>query len=304
MPRLPPQRAARLALALASAAAGLAAPPAGAETTPLRPGTPVLLSLEHHVTSAYTPVGSDVWLRVAEDVMSGDRIVIRRGTPVRGRLRHAADRAALGTSGSLTLGIDAVAAVDGQPLRVVASETRHGRDRSDTATSLGMFGVLPGLMWRGEHSYLPRGSVIRAEILFGRRIAPAAASEPAAPPPDGAAGLSVAGHRFSRAHAEPYRLDLGRDAILGRVEFSLQWNPAAMPATGDWRAALIAVDGDALAEPVRADAARRDSFAFEAWSVLRYCLDGTTTLRFRVVSPAGEAFETDYPVAVVLGRRK
>lgn len=290
------------AAALALAAWACSAP--AADTVQLRSGTPVLLALEHHVTSGYTPVGAVIHLRVAEDVMSGDQVVIRRGTPVRGRMSQAADRAMMGASGSMTIGIDSVPTVDGQQLRVVASETRHGRDRSNTASSLAMFGVVPGLMTRGEHSYLPRGSVLRAEILFGRRIAPAAAAEPpSAPTRDAAAGMTVARHRFSRSHAEPYRFDLGRDVKLGRVEFSLQWDPAFLPDTGGWRAALIAVDGEALAEPVPAAAARRDAFEFEAWSVLQYCLEGTTVLRFRVVSPAGQALEADYPVAVALGRR-
>ncbi|MGQ0429083.1 MAG: hypothetical protein ACT4UQ_04040 [Gammaproteobacteria bacterium] len=301
MDRLRPWMAAAAALALTVWACSAPA----AEAVQLRSGTPVLLSLEHHVTSGYTPVGAMIHLRVAEDVMAGDRVVIRRGTPVRGRMRQAAGHAMMGASGSMTIGIDSVPAVDGQQLRVVASETRHGRDRSSTASSLAMFGVLPGLVTRGEHSYLPRGSVLRAEILFGRRIATAAAAEPpAAPTHDDAAGMTVARHRFSRSHTEPYRLDLGRDVKLGSVEFSLQWDPAASSDTAGWRAALIAVDGKALAEPVHAAAARRDAFEFEAWSVLQYCLEGTTVLRFRVVSPAGEALEADYPVAVALGRRK
>lgn len=277
-----------------------ASQPASGETALVSSGTPVLLALEHHVTSAYTPKGSDIRMRVAEDVRVGDRIVIARGTPARGRMRNAGDIGMVGTSAGMTIGVDFVPGVDGQQLRVVSSESRQGRDRGNALAGWTIFWGLPGLMTRGMHAFLPRGTLFEAQVLFDRRVAvglPAAAPLPMPPP---AAGPGMVRHRFSRAHATPYKLNLEREAALGQVEFFLD-PPAAADGT---RASLVAVDGQLLSEPVASLAVKGGSFVFDSWSVLQYCLDGTTLLRFRLDTPAGEHVEVDYPLSVKLSHRK
>lgn len=282
---------------------GSAAGAGASDTALLKSGTPVLLALEHHVSSAYTPVGGDIGLRIAEDVMAGDRVVIRRGTPVRGRLRQASDRGMLGTSASMTIGVDFVPAVDGQQLRVVAAETRQGRDRGNALAGWTIFWGLPGLMTRGVHSFVLRDALLEAQVLFDRRIIVEAAP-PESALPAATVGVSVARHRFSRAHAEPYRLNLERDADLGKVDFFLEWGAAAGGPAEGWSASLLAADGRPLSRPAPALEARRDRLSFDSWSVLQYCLDGTTALRFRLDSPAGERMEMEYPLPVSLSHRK
>src|SRR5262245_31441221 len=225
---------------LAAAVLSLAAPPAAATPARLLAGTALSLELEQHVTSAYTPAGSTIRFRVAADVLADGRVVIRRGTPVAGRLRQATDRAMVGTSGSMTLGVDFVAAVDGQAIRVIANETRQGRDRGNALAGWTILWGLGGLVTHGAHSWLPRGSQLPALVLFDRRIeGPERPPEVAADQQPPAGPGRVTGHRFSTTRADPIRLDLDREAKLGEVVFRF----AEPPGGGaGWRAELVAVD--------------------------------------------------------------
>lgn len=268
---------------------------AAAEGELLRSGTPVLLELQHHITSAYTAPGSAIQFRVAEDVIAGGRVLVAAGTPVAGRMRQTGDRAALGTSGSMTFAVDFVPAVDGQQLRVIANETRQGRDRGNALAGWTIFWGLPGLMTRGVHSHLPRGSRFEALVLHDKRIGEAVL------PPATAAALAdatatgrVLSHRFSETRANPVRVDFERDRALGTVQFFVE-----APVGADLASLrLVSIDGDPLDEPVAAASATPDSFSFDSWSLLRYCRHGSTRLGWLGNGADGQPVGFEYALAV------
>lgn len=285
---------------------GLWPPFAAAEDTlRLLSGTPVRLELQHHITSAYTPAGSTIWFRVAEDVVAGEGIAVRKGTPVRGRMRSTSDRAMLGASGTMEFRIDFVTAVDGQQVRVVAAESHRGRDRGNALAGWTIFWGLPGLMTRGVHGWLERGAEVEALVLHDKRIAqpesPAAIAA-AAPPP--AVLGRITGHRFSTRRAGPFRLDFERDKPLGTVEFLIEAPPDMRPGMTEWASLqLVRIDGMPVEEPVAALAASADGARFDSWSILRYCRHGTTTLGFAGSGPGGETLDFEYALQVEFKHR-
>lgn len=263
-------------------------------------GTPVRLELQHHITSAYTPPGTTIWFRVAEDVMAGNAVAIAMGTPVTGRMLRTEDRALLGTSGSMDFRIDFVAAVDGQQIRVIASESREGRDRGNALAGWTIFWGLPGLLTRGVHGWLERGAQVEALVLHDRRIAPMEPVPAEAEPAPVAAALGrILGHRFSGSRADPFRLDFERDKPLGTVTFEIEPPPdlgLGLAELGALR--LLAIDGVVIAEPVAARSASELGVTFDSWSILRYCRQGKNVLRFQGASASGELVGFEYLMSV------
>lgn len=270
------------------------------ETVRLLSGTPVMLELQHHITSAYTPAGSTIWFRVAEDVVAGEGIAIRKETPVRGRMRNTSDRAMLGASGTMDFKIDFVTAVDGQQVRVVADESHRGRDRGNALTGWTIFWGLPGLMTRGVHGWLERGARVEALVLHDRRIAVAQLLPPAAEPePPVPARGRITAHRFSTTRAPRFPLDFERDKPLGSVEFDIEPPPGLVLGEHELGAVqLVAVDDIAIDEPVPVQGVRAGGVAFDSWSILRYCRHGATTLRLAGVGPQGEPIEFEHVLNV------
>lgn len=66
-------------------------------------GTPVILATETDLSSTSNVKGDMVPLRVAEDVVVGGRVVIRRGAEATGQIVDARAKGAMGMSGRLIL---------------------------------------------------------------------------------------------------------------------------------------------------------------------------------------------------------
>ena len=92
--------------------------------------TPIELTLLHHVHSGFSRAGAPVWLRVAEDVMVDDRVVVRAGTIAECRLAASRGAQSLGHGGSLTLDPRSVPAVDGSLIPLEGRVQVSGRERS------------------------------------------------------------------------------------------------------------------------------------------------------------------------------
>lgn len=296
----------RHALARAALIALLPHPAPAAEPVKLHSGTPVLLELQHHITSAYTPAGSTIRFRVVEDIGGEGGIAISGGTPVEGRMRQTSDRARLGASGSMDFSVDFVTAVDGQQIRVIASESRRGRDRGNALAGWTIFWGLPGLMTRGVHGWLERGALIEALVLHDRRIGPAMPStEVAVQASPASVRGRVASHRFSSSRADPYRLDFEREKPLGTVDFQLEPPPGIAPAISEPGAfRLVAIDGSAIDEAIPALSAREGVVTFDSWAVLRYCRHGATALRFSGPGPNAEPMQYEYVLNVAIDGRE
>ncbi len=265
--------------------------------TRLPGGTRFMLELAHHISSGRTPAGSPVFFRVANDVVAGGRVVIRKGTVVDGRMQAIGDRGVFGASGSINFGVRYVPAVDGQNVRVLATVANQGRSRDGAVVGwVVMWGIF-GLTTQGVDAYALRGALLEAEVLSDRDIKSAIES-PVAP-------VTSFGRTVSFVAAR-----LGKNK-LKTVEFSLERATEKRPLTLELpqdvsasRIALVSVNGISTIEPVPALGITNGRVEFNVWDVIKYCDDGSNDLRFEIVQADGAIVEGVYSLAVQLKRKQ
>ncbi len=96
------------------AASAYAAPVTRHATTALLPrGTDVMLQFDQSLSSKSARVGERVRMHVANDVMVGNRVVIRAGTPVVGTVQSVSRRKPYGVNAKLRLALGPVRSVSG-----------------------------------------------------------------------------------------------------------------------------------------------------------------------------------------------
>jgi hypothetical protein len=262
--------------------------------------TSIDLELQHNITSAYVPAGTPIYFRVAHDVVVDGQILIARGTLVTGSMRAAVDRSATAVSGSMTLGIRFVRAVDGKQVRVVADMTRQGRDRGDAMAWWTIFWGLPGLLTQGKNAHVERGAIVVAQVLNETLIETAAAHDvPDAPPAVAPLQGSITGHKYIDHTDSILKLRVEDNKKLGSMKFSVKSPPGIAELTAEGTTfELIAVDGVAVPEKVLAAATGPGFATFDTWSIVRFCRDGTTELRFRATTAHGEIYDATYPLQI------
>ncbi len=101
--------------------------PAAARTVVVTEGTPIPLQLLQELNSKYNRVGDKVNLKVLDDVVVNDRVVIARDTMVHGMVTESRRAGIFGKSGKLAFSIFDVPSVDGQ--RVSVRATMRKRER-------------------------------------------------------------------------------------------------------------------------------------------------------------------------------
>lgn len=292
--------------ALAGVALLAAATSCPAAPVTLAAGAPIELVLQHHVTSAYVPAGSPIYFRVGRNVEVDGRVAIVAGTLVEGQMTSASDRGMVGRSGTMSLGVRLVRAVDGTMVPIEAEVAKQGRSRAGATVGWTLFWGLPGLITKGVNPYLQRGAAIEATALAATMIDPDA--WPAAPdtPPGEAAptALAIEAHRFEKSHSTPYTLDIERGNELGSLIFSAHPSPeTGDPAAFLGTVTLSTVDGEPVPVPVTAKSATADSFSFDAWSILQFCRDGATDLGFRAATSDGRAYNGDYRLTIKIKKK-
>jgi hypothetical protein len=272
----------------------------------LASATPIELELQHHITSAYVPAGTPIYFRVVRDVVVDGRTLIARGTLVTGTMRAAADRSSLAVSGTMTLGIRFVPAVDGKQVRVVADMTQQGRDRGTAMILWSIFWGVPGLVTQGKSAHVQRGATVVAQVLNEALIEPTStATAPDAPPAAAPLQGSITAHRYIGLSGPLLKLHLEENRKLGSLKFELR-RPPEFSGLDDPAAAfeLIAVDGIAVPERVLATKVGAEFATFDTWSIVRFCRDGVTELRFRATNGHGEFYDATYPLALKIIQKK
>jgi hypothetical protein len=276
---------------------------AHAEPVKLPAGMRVVLELQEHVTSAYIPTGSPIYFRVARDVQIGGATLIRQGTLVVGKMEQASERGMVGHSGSMELGVRTVKAVDGTNVPVEADLTKQGRSRTGATVAWTLFWGIPGLITKGVNPYLERGTTIEADVTNEIAIDPALAPPPvpAQGPESGPAplALTVKNYQFAGGSTDKLTFDIERNKDLKTVTFQVAL-PAELtdPAASLAALQLVAVDGIAVPEVVQAKSA-----TFDGWTIVRFCRNGVTELKFRALSPAGQVAEGTYQMHIKVSKK-
>ena len=292
-----------LVAAMFSATAALGADPAPPATARLQAGTHFMVELQQHITSGRTPMGTPIYFRVVDDVLSAGQIVIRRGTVVRGQMEGVRERGAIAASGSLSFGVRYVTAVDGQNIRVTATAASTGRSRDGALIGWTIFWGLPGLFTKGVDAYTLRGARLDAEVLVDRTIT-LPSSAPIADNPSVASSVSaLLKHRNAAGKTGPIELAIERSAALGNLFFRV--NPSEFPADRPAVATvqLASVNGIPLPEQLAANGFANGEISFDAWSLLKYCDDGENHLAFLLGAPDGPTATLTYSLPVKLIRK-
>lgn len=173
-----------------------------AQTLRVPDGTAIRLSLVESLSSATTEVDTPVHFEVMEDVKVAGIVLFPKGATAVGHVVEVDGRKRMGRAGKLNFTVDHVKAMDGSNLRLRASSTRKGEDKTGTVI-IGAVVLSPlFLIMRGKDITIPKGTEITAYIDGEREIAasatpagivnPAAGSVSFQSTPDGA-DISVDG---------------------------------------------------------------------------------------------------------------
>jgi hypothetical protein len=134
------------------------------------------------LSSATNHENDPVRFEVNEDVKVGDTVAIARGAIAVGHVVDVEPRKRMGRAGKLNFALDYVKAPDGSNLRLRASTTKKGDDKTGTVI-VGTVLISPlFLIMRGKDVDIPRGTEIIAYIDGDREIALSGPVVPAAAP--------------------------------------------------------------------------------------------------------------------------
>jgi len=140
------------------------------------PGTEVVLIFDQALSSDTAKVGERVRMHVADDVMVGNDVVIRKGVGVSGVIAKVGKRERYGVNASMRLALNPVRSVSGTmiPLRPRSEGQRVGRKTGEAAAGtvagaalLGPVGLVGGYFVAGQ----------KAEIRTGDKLVTEAAQE-------------------------------------------------------------------------------------------------------------------------------
>jgi hypothetical protein len=134
-------------------------------------GTSMRLSLAETLSSATNEVDNPVHFEVLEDVKVAGVVAIPKGSTAVGHVVEAEPRKRMGRAGKLNFTVDHVKAPDDSNLRLRASSTRKGEDKTGTVI-VGTVLLSPlFLIMRGKDITIPKGTEIPAYIDGDREIA-------------------------------------------------------------------------------------------------------------------------------------
>ena len=160
-------------------------------TVKIPDGAMVRLSLLDSLGSATNRTDDVVNFEVTEEIRVGQVIAIPRGATARGHVVEAEPKRRMGKAGKLNFTVDYVKAPDGSNVRLRASSTRQGQEKSGTVI-VGTVLVSPlFLLMRGKDIEISRGAAFNAYVdgdrevsLGGGGLAPMAApAQPVAAQP-------------------------------------------------------------------------------------------------------------------------
>jgi hypothetical protein len=278
---------------------------ADAEPLTLPAGMNVSLILQHHVNSGYTPAGSKVYFRVAHDVIVGDQVLVAKDSLVTGQMAQATERGMVGRAGTMLVSVDNVTAVDGTRVPVDADLSKQGRSRSGATVGWTIFWGLPGLVTKGVNPYMLRGDVVQAIVTSATAIDPAAPIAAPAPVELGPE-YPVKEHRWAGQHANGVKeIDIERKKNLETIAFKLAL-PPGMPELDKvlWSLRVAQVDGVSVPEDIKTFSVVDGAAFFDAWSIARYCNDGTTSLLLVGTDADGRPFHARRDLTVEIRKKE
>ncbi len=164
-------------------------------TLQLKDGTLVRVRTLSTVTSRDAKTGDEVRFSVANDVVAGDMIVIRKGAPALGHVAMVKKKRRMGRPGQLAIKVDSVKMIDEKqvPLRVSekkATGIGHQYDIVDASIRTLGLGTPVLLLFKGEDADIPAFTTVAAYVDGGAVLDQSQVSS-LQPPPKAPTGLAT-----------------------------------------------------------------------------------------------------------------
>jgi len=184
-------------------------------------GTALRLSLTQDLSSATNAVDDPVHFEVLEDVKIAGVVAFPMGSTAVGHIVEVEPRRRMGRAGKLNFTVDHVKAPDGSNLRLRASSTRKGEDKTGTVI-IGSVVLSPlFLIMRGKDITIPKGTEITAYIDGDREFALGGSGAPPVQSPVTQANATQSG--TVAFQSEPVGADITIDGkFVGTTPSSLQ----------------------------------------------------------------------------------
>ena len=166
-----PRRALACGLAL-MLLAGQSAPASAAQAVEfvIRDGTELAVVTVGEVSSKTATEGDTVTFRIEDDLVVNKQIVIAKGTIAKGTIVSAEKSGRLGKGGKLGIRVEATTTVDGQKIKLRASQGREGGDKTGTTVALVvLFGVF-GFLKKGSDAKIKDGTKIKVYVDEEKRV--------------------------------------------------------------------------------------------------------------------------------------
>lgn len=125
-------------------------------------GTEINVVTIEEISSKTAVEGDPLTFKVDDDVVVGGKVVIAKGTLVKGEVSNAKKSGRMGKGGALSIRVNSTQAVDDQKVKLRASKGREGDDKTGTTVALVvLFGPL-GFLKKGKDAKIKEGTRIKA----------------------------------------------------------------------------------------------------------------------------------------------
>lgn len=113
------------------------------------------------ISSKTATEGDPLNFTVNEDVIVDGKVVIAKGSAVKGVVSNASKSGRMGKAGQLSIRIETTTTVDNQKIKLRASKGKEGDDKTGTTVALVvLFGPL-GFLKKGKNAKIKEGTVIK-----------------------------------------------------------------------------------------------------------------------------------------------
>ena len=110
--------------------------------------------------------------KVEEDVTHNGKVVIAKGTRVKGEVSNAKKSGRMGKGGALSIRVHSTQTVDDQKIKLRASKGKEGDDKTGTTVALVvLFGPL-GFLKKGKDAKIKEGTRIKAYTDEEKKVMP------------------------------------------------------------------------------------------------------------------------------------
>ena len=122
------------------------------------------------ISSKTASEGDAVTFKVEEDLLVNNQVVIVKGTIAKGTITSAEKSGRLGKGGKLGIRVDSTATVDGQRIKLRASQGRAGDDKTGTTVALVvLFGVF-GFLKKGSDAKIKPGTKVKVYVDEEKKV--------------------------------------------------------------------------------------------------------------------------------------